>query len=89
MPLTKLGIRGLRAFEDKRGYCPRPNRGPNHEEAKPWQPATAAAAAAAPAQHGRKPDEGPDLLVVQQVELLTNNYATYYNLIRVSSQFGV
>ena len=70
MPLTKLGIRGLRAFEDKRGYCPRPNRGPNHE-AKPWQAATVAAAAAAataPAQHGRKPDE-PDLLVVQQVRV--------------------
>ena len=75
MPLTKLGIRGLRAFEDKRGYCPRwPNsKGPNHE-AKPWQPAAAAAATAAaspaPAQHGpRKPDER-DLLVyvsIQQV----------------------
>ena len=74
MPLTKLGIRGLRAFEDKRGgYCPRPNRGPNHE-AKPWQAATAAASAAAaaataPAQHGRKPDEPDLLVVVQQVRV--------------------
>ena len=73
MPLTKLGIRGLRAFEDKRGgYCPRPNRGPNHE-AKPWQAATgdsaAAAAATAPAQHGRKPDEPDLLVVVQQVRV--------------------